>query len=261
MLTPVTSSYLAAVPGIRHAFFTREGGVSNGHYASLNGGLGSQDERPHVLENRARMAHYMGVPDERFLNVWQIHSADVAIVKGPWENGERPKADAMVTATPGLSISVATADCGPILFVDAGARVIGAAHAGWQGAFSGILEATVIAMESLGSQRTDITAVIGPMLSQRNYEVGPEFVARFMAQDAGHARFFIPSSRADHAMFDLPAYNAMRLKRVGIDNVYDLALCTYDDEQRFFSYRRTTHRKEADYGRLISSISIIEKYT
>ncbi|MGL4635866.1 MAG: peptidoglycan editing factor PgeF [Beijerinckiaceae bacterium] len=256
MLTPVTSSALSGILGIRHAFFTREGGVSAGLYASLNGGLGSQDERALVLENRRRMAAHMGVSDERFLNVWQIHSADVVAVDSPWTTDERPKADAMVTATPHLSIAVATADCGPVLFADANARVIGAAHAGWQGAFHGVLEATLDAMEAQGARRSAITAVIGPMLSQRNYEVGPEFVARFLAQDADNARFFVPSNRESHAMFDLPAYNTMRLTKAGVGQVQDLAMCTYADEQRFYSYRRATHRKEADYGRLLAAIAI-----
>jgi polyphenol oxidase len=256
MLAPVTCPALAALPVIRHGWFTREGGVSEGAlYGSLNGGLGSNDERERVLENRRRMAAHLGVTPDRFLSVWQVHSPDVVAVTGPWE-GERPKADALVTATPGLAISIATADCGPVLFADAEAKVIGAAHAGWQGAFKGVLEATIEAMEKLGADQRRITASIGPMLSQANYEVGPEFIQRFYAQEAANARFFMPSKKAGHAMFDLPAYNVMRLKRAGIGTVNDLAICTYADEQRFFSYRRTTHRKEADYGRLISAIVI-----
>jgi polyphenol oxidase len=256
MLHPVVCPSLSAFPAIRHAWFTREGGVSAGPlYGSLNGGLGSQDERPHVVENRARMATHLGVSPERMLSVWQVHSPDVVTVNAPW-TGERPKADALVTATPGLAISVATADCGPVLFADPAAGVIGAAHAGWQGAFKGVLEATIKAMEALGATRAGITATIGPMLSQKNYEVGPEFVQRFHAQKVSNARFFKPSSKPGHALFDLPAYNRMRLEAAGVGTVNDLALCTYDDEQRFYSYRRTTHRKEPDYGRLISAIVI-----
>jgi polyphenol oxidase len=256
MLKPVTCPKLSAFPAIRHAWFTREGGVSTGPlYGSLNGGLGSQDDRAHVIENRARMAAHLGVSAERMLSVWQVHSPDVVSVDAPW-TGERPKADALVTATPGLAISVATADCGPVLFADPAAGVIGAAHAGWQGAFKGVLEATIVAMEALGASRSSITATIGPMLSQKNYEVGPEFVQRFHAQKVSNARFFEPSPKPGHAMFDLPAYNRMRLKVAGIGTVNDLALCTYGDEQRFYSYRRTTHRKEPDYGRLISAIVI-----
>jgi polyphenol oxidase len=257
MLKPVTAPALENLSGIRHAFFTREGGVSTGLYASLNGGLGSQDGRASVLENRTRMAFHMGVSPECFLNVWQVHSADVVVVDGPWI-GDRPKADAIVTATPQLSISVATADCGPVLFADPAAGVVGAAHAGWQGAFTGVLEATVATMVAMGAKPGNITAVIGPMLSQRNYEVGPEFVTRFLAQDSRNSRFFAPSPREGHAMFDLPAYNRMRLNRTEVQ-VHDLALCTYADEQRFYSYRRATHRKEADYGRLISAIAITSK--
>ncbi len=256
MLTPVTCPKLSVFPGLRHAWFTREGGVSAGPlYGTLNGGLGSSDERAHVIENRRRMAAHLSVAPERFLSVWQVHSPDVVTVSAPWPD-ERPKADALVTATPGLAISVATADCGPVLFADPVAGVIGAAHAGWQGAFKGVLEATIAAMLAQGARRADITATIGPMLSQRNYEVGPEFVQRFHAANVSNARFFKPSPKPAHALFDLPAYNRMRLKAAGIGTINDLALCTYDDEQRFFSYRRTTHRKESDYGRLISAIVI-----
>ena len=257
MLNPVICAALSSLPGIRHAFFTREGGVSVGLYNSLNGGLGSGDERSAVLENRARMAAYMGVVQEHFLGVWQVHSPDVVAVHGPW-TGDRPKADALVSATPGLVLSVATADCGPVLFADGKAGVVGAAHAGWKGAFSGVLEATLEAMEKLGAKRQDITATIGPMLSQRNYEVGAEFIARFEAQDSAHARFFTPSAKAGHALFDLPAYNAMRLNNSGVGSVQDVALCTYANERRFFSYRRATHRREADYGRLIAAIGITQ---
>jgi len=256
MLSPVTCPELSAAPGIRHAWFTREGGVSEGPlYGTLNGGLGSLDDRSRVIENRGRMAAHMGVSPERFLSVWQVHSADVATVDAPW-TGERPKADALVTATPGLAITVATADCGPLLFADARAGVIGAAHAGWQGAFKGVIEATVATMERLGARADAITATIGPMLSQANYEVGPEFVARFEAEDPANARFFQPSTKPEHAMFDLPAYNRLRLGRAGVGNIRDVGLCTYADEQRFYSYRRATHRGEADYGRLIGAIAI-----
>jgi polyphenol oxidase len=256
MLSPVTCPALGALPGIRHAWFTREGGVSEGPlYGTLNGGLGSGDAREKVVENRRRMAAHMGVAPERFLSVWQVHSPDVVVVDGPWW-GERPKADALVTATPGLAVTVATADCGPVLFADAEAGVVGAAHAGWQGAFRGVLEATVEAMERLGARRERIVATIGPMLSQANYEVGPEFVGRFEAAEPGNARYFRPSARTDHAMFDLPAYNRMRLERADVGEVNDLGLCTYADEARFYSYRRTTHRGEADYGRLICAITL-----
>jgi YfiH family protein len=162
----------------------------------------------------------------------------------------------MATATPGLALGIATADCGPLVFADPRAHVIGAAHAGWKGAIGGVIEATLAAMEQLGAQRKDVTVVIGPMLGQGNYEVGPEFLARFLAEDAANRRFFTPSPTAGHAMFDLPAYNMMRLERAGVGQAVDLGLCTYADEERFYSYRRTTHRKEADYGRLISAICL-----
>ncbi len=254
MLSPITCPTLSALPGLRHAWFTREGGVSEGPiYGTLNGGLGSQDERARVVENRRRMAAHLAVADDHFLGVWQVHSPDCIVVDGSW-SGERPKADALATATPGLAITISTADCGPVLFADAKARVIGAAHAGWQGAFKGVLEATVEAMERLGARRERIIATIGPMLSQAHYEVGPEFVARFEAQDPANARFFTPSVKPGHAMCDLPAYNRMRLERAGVGAVNDLALCTYADEKRFYSYRRATHRGEPDYGRLICGI-------
>lgn len=252
-LAPVLSPIFARDDAINHAFFTREGGFSEGQYATLNGGLGSNDKRDSVVENRLRMAAHMGVTPGRFLGVWQVHSAVVSVVSGPWE-GERPKADALVTATPNLALSVATADCGSVLFADSQAGVIGAAHAGWQGAFHGVLEATVLAMETLGAKRQNISVAIGPMLSQKNYEVGPEFLARFLAQDAANARFFVPSAKPGHAMFDLPAYNKMRLVAAGVGSVDDVALCTYADETRFYSYRRATHKKESDYGRLISAL-------
>lgn len=256
MLTPVNAPALAALPGIRHAFFTREGGVSEGPvYGSLNGGTGSHDDRAKVLENRRRMAGHLGVAPQNLVSVWQVHSPDCLHVTGAWP-GERPKADAMATATPGIALGVATADCGPVLFADPGAGVVGAAHAGWKGAIGGVIEATLARMEELGASRGNITAVLGPMLSQANYEVGPEFVARFMAEDSGNAQFFVPSGRADHAMFDLPAYNMKRLDRAGIGNAVNLSLCTYADERRFYSYRRTTHRGEPDYGRLISAIAL-----
>jgi YfiH family protein len=256
MVSPVLSPTLSAFPGIRHAFFTREGGASEGPvYGSLNGGIGSADDRGKIMENRRRMAVHLGVGPENLVSVWQVHSPDCLHVTGPWP-GERPKADAMATVTPGIALGVATADCGPLLFADAGAGVIGAAHAGWKGAIGGVIEATLARMEALGATRKNISAVIGPMLSQANYEVGPEFIARFLAEDGGNARFFVKSLRPAHAMFDLPGYNRLRLERAGVGTVENLALCTYADEQRFYSYRRATHRKEPDYGRLISAICL-----
>jgi YfiH family protein len=243
---------LSALAGIRHAFFTRAGGVSGGVYATLNGGTGSHDEPANVAENRARMASSLGVAADRFLTAYQTHSPDVVIVDQPWAAQARPRADAIVTRTPGLAIAVSTADCGPVLLADAEARVIGAAHAGWRGAAAGVLEATIIAMERCGAERTRIVAALGPMIRQDNYEVGPEFVARFQAQGSG--RFFRPAARADHALFDLPGFIAARLAAAGIGRVEDVGLCTYADAERFFSYRRSTHRDEADYGRHLNAI-------
>ena len=183
-LSPVLSPDLAALPGIAHAFFTREGGVSAGIYASLNGGMGSADEAAAIVENRARMAATLGVVPSHLVSVWQVHSPDVAVVTGPWAS-ERPKADAMVSATKGLALGIATADCGPLLFADAGAGVVGAAHSGWKGAFTGVFEATLVAMEALGANRRNIIAVLGPMIGPSAYEVGPEFVARIVTENAG----------------------------------------------------------------------------
>jgi polyphenol oxidase len=242
------------LPGIRHAFFTREGGVSGGLYASLNGGQGSSDQPEAVVENRARMAAHLGVAEERLLSVYQIHSPDVAIVKAAWKREDRPKADAMVTNLPGFALGVSSADCGPLLFADPKARVIGAAHSGWKGAIGGVLEATVSAMEALGARRRYIRAALGMTISRAAYEVGPEFVARFIEEKAADARYFSPGAETGKSMFDLPAFIVDRLSALGLAQVEDLSLCTFADENRFFSYRRTTHRKEPDYGRHISAI-------
>lgn len=252
----ITSPRLAALPGVRHAFFTRRGGVSEGIYSTLNGGQGSSDHPESVTENRRRMAACLGVTSERMVSVWQVHSPDCVVVTGPWGTQGRPKADAMATATPGLALAIGTADCGPILFADAAAGVIGAAHAGWKGAFTGVLESTIAAMETLGASRAGITAALGPMISRRAYEVGPEFVARFREASAQNMAFFAPSAREGHAMFDLHGYSRTRLERAGIGVVDDLDLCTYSDDARFFSYRRATHRAEPDYGRLIAAITL-----
>ena len=206
---------LAALAGIRHGFFTRKGGVSQGIYASLNGGIGSRDAAENVAENRARMAAALAVPPHHLLTVYQTHSADVVTAEVPWSPDGRPHADAIVTRTRGLAIGVTTADCGPVLFADPQAGVIGAAHAGWRGAFHGVLEATIAAMELLGAERSRLVVALGPMIRQPNYEVGAEFVARFEAADAYNERFFQPSARAGHALFDLPGYIAARLRGCG----------------------------------------------
>ena len=249
------SPLLSAIPGLRHAFFTREGGVSGGVYDSLNGGLGSQDDAANVAENRRRMAERMGVTPERFLNVWQVHSPDVLVTTGPWQGEERPRADAIVTRTEGLAIGATAADCGPILFADPTARVIGAAHAGWKGALTGIVESTVDAMEKLGAERSGIVAAIGPLIRQHSYEVGGEFVERFIEADAENGRFFIPSLRDGHSMFDLAGFIRMRLENAGVVMIDDTGLDTYSDE-RFYSYRRSVHRGETDYGRHVHAIAL-----
>ena len=253
------SSLLSAVPRLRHAFFTREGGVSNGIYSALNGGLGSNDDPANVAENRRRMAEQVGVAPERFLSLHQIHSPDAIVAAdastGAWADGQRPKGDALVTRTAGLALGVSTADCGPVLFVDPNARVIGAAHAGWKGALTGVLESTIEEMEKLGGDRRGMIAAIGPLIRQESYEVGREFVERFITADAENVIFFIPSLREGHAMFDLAGYIRMRLERAGILMIDDLGLDTYVDE-RFFSYRRSVHRKEPDYGRHIHAIAL-----
>jgi YfiH family protein len=245
------------LPGIAHGFFTRLGGVSEGVYASLNGGVGSRDVPEAVAENRRRMAQTLGVGGDSLLVPYQIHSADVVVATRPWAPDERPRADGLVTNVPGLALGVTGADCGMVLFADAQARVIGACHSGWKGALTGILEATLAAMETLGATRSAITAVLGPMIAQTSYEVGPEFVPRFVDQDAANARFFRPSGRADHALFDLPAYIGARMNRAGIAAFHDLALDTYADAERFYSYRRSVHRAEPDYGRLVSAIALV----
>lgn len=249
---------LSKLPRIRHAFFTRDGGVSDGIYASLNGGVGSSDAPEKVAENRARMAAALGVTPENFITPYQIHSPDVVVADAPWTPETRPRADAVVTRKPGLAIGVSTADCGPLLFADPEAGVIGAAHAGWRGAFTGVIEATLGAMEKLGAARSRVAVALGPTISQPNYEVGPEFVERFLAADIDNARFFSASQRPGHAMFDLNAYIADRVERAGITNFTDLGLCTYAEPERFYSYRRTTQRGEPDYGRHINAIALSE---
>jgi polyphenol oxidase len=247
------SPLLSAVPGLRHAFFSREGGVSDGIYAGLNGGLGSSDDPANVAENRRRMAEQMGVTPSHFLGVHQIHSPDAVVATGPWEGASRPRADALVTRTEGLAIGVTAADCGPILFVDPIARVIGAAHAGWKGALTGVLESTIGAMEKLGAERAGIVAAIGPLIRQHSYEVGNEFVEKFVDADAENALFFVPAAREGHAMFDLAGFIRKRLENAGVLMIDDVGVDTYSDE-RFFSYRRSVHRHEPDYGRHVHAI-------
>jgi polyphenol oxidase len=242
--------------GVSHGFFTRGGGHSTGIFASLNCGLGSGDDPEIVAMNRAVVERALGVESKQLVSAFQVHSADVIVVDRPWAADARPKVDGLVTKVKGLALGVLTADCGPVLFADAQAGVIGACHAGWKGALTGVTDSTVAAMEKLGASRERIVAVLGPTISKTAYEVGPEFPAPFLTQDAGHSQFFTPSTKAGHLMFDLPRYILMRLKNAGLKQTHDLALCTYADESRFYSYRRATHRGEKDYGRLISAIAL-----
>jgi len=253
----VEAASLAALGGIRHAFFTRAGGVSDGIYASLNGGIGSRDDAANVAENRARMAAALAVAPERLMTAYQTHSAAVVTADIPWGGKARPHADAIVTRTRGLAIAVTTADCGPVLFADAQAGVVGAAHAGWRGALGGVLEATVAALERCGAERSRIVVALGPMIRRPSYEVGPEFVARFAVADAANARFFTPAGRAGHALFDLAGYIAARLSACGISRIEDVGRCTYAQPRDFFSYRASTHRGEADYGRHVNAIALV----
>lgn len=239
---------------VRHGFFTREGGASSGIYASLNCGFGSTDQTEMVAINRGRVAMALEVEPDMLAGVHQTHSATALVVDAP-HDGPAPKADALVTRTPGLALSVLTADCQPVLFADAENGVIGAAHAGWKGALDGILEATLDAMESLGANRATTRAAIGPAISQRAYEVGPEFLERFTDEDPANARFFA-NGEDDRYLFDLIGYGIQRLRDAGIGEAGWIGHCTYSDEGRFYSYRRSVHRREADYGRLISAIRL-----
>ena len=253
-ISPIKSDALN-LGGIRHGFFTRQGGVSDGIYKGLNVGLGSEDRREHVLENRSRVAQASGVLLENLLTVFQVHSSDVKTVAQIWSDNERPKVDAMVTNQPDIAIGILTADCGPVLFADTDAGVIGGAHAGWKGATSGVLENTIVAMEELGAKRSNIKAALGPTISANHYEVGPEFVARLLDMKLDNEKYLVSSERSNHAMFDLPAYIVDRLDTAGVEAQWT-GHCTYADEKSFFSYRRKTHRREADYGRQISVISL-----
>jgi len=250
----LSASGLASLDGVRHGFFTRQGGVSSGVYASLNCGPGSRDDAANVTENRARVAEILGAEPGGLITVFQEHSAVAVIADKPWKAGKIPEADAIVTAKPGLAIGVLTADCAPVLFCDGAARVIGAAHAGWRGALSGIVEATVEAMRKLGARPERITAVIGPTISLKAYEVGSDFVERFLADEPESSAFFITDEGSGEPHFDLPAYVGERLARAGVGSIADLGFCTYCEETRLFSYRRSQHHGEEDYGRQISAI-------
>ncbi len=250
----ITASSLSALTGIRHAFFTRDGGVSSGIYQSLNAGIASKDDAAHVVENRARMARALGVDPGNLVTAYQIHSPDVVVAERPWDAAARPKADAVVTRMPGLAIGVSTADCGPVLFADEQARIVGAAHAGWRGAFSGVVESTLDAMEQLGARRANIVTALGPMIRQPNYEVGAEFFATFVGATKDNERYFRSGARPDRYLFDLAGYITARLRSAGVGAIEDCGLCTYAEPDRFYSYRRSQHRSEGDYGRHVNAI-------
>lgn len=262
MLQPIRSPLLDKPAGqggtrIAHGFFTRRGGVSDGIYAGLNVGSGSNDVPEKVVENRRRVAESLGVAPDRLVTVHQVHSPDVIHVTAPLPD-PRPKADAMVTNVPGIAIGALSADCGPVLFADHEAGVIGSAHAGWRGAFGGVLENTVEAMIGLGARRENIVAVLGPAIGPENYEVGPEFHAEFIGRNPAYTAYFRPSDKPDHKLFDLWTFITDRLAGAGVQ-AEALRQCTYADEDQFYSYRRTTHRREPDYGRQIAAIAIIKE--
>lgn len=251
MIEAITSESLA---GVAHAFFTRRCGVSEGVYELLNGGTGSNDDQDRVIENRRRMAAHFGLGGDQLLVPYQVHSAEALIVTKAFV--ARPRCDGLVSATRGLGLGITGADCGMVLLADVDAQVIAAAHAGWKGALDGILEATLAQMEKLGARRKAIAAVLGPTIGPKSYEVGEEFFARFLSAERSYARFFLPSARERHFMFDLPSFIGARLGAAGIGQFQDLGIDTYADETRCFSYRRSVHRREADYGRLIAAIAL-----
>jgi len=252
--TPIISDKLKSSI-MRHGFFTREGGVSEGVYEGLNVGLGSDDVRENVLENRGRVAGHLGANTLGLVTPYQVHSPDVVLVDEDWDNDARPQVDGLVCATPDIAIGILTADCGPVLFQDAENGVVGACHAGWKGATGGVLENTISSMETIGAEREHIKAVLGPTISVKNYEVGPEFVERLLDMDGENQNWLKPSSNQNHAMFDLPGYIVQRLSKEEVDASWT-GHCTYDDEALFFSYRRKTHRSETDYGRQVAAIKI-----
>jgi YfiH family protein len=252
----ITLKPLAGLKGIRHGFFTRQGGVSDGIFASLNCGLGSGDDRGKVSENRSRAARAFDLPADRLVTVYQIHSPDVITVTDTWTAENSPRADALATKTPGIMLGVLAADCAPVLLADAEAKVVGAAHAGWRGAHGGVVDSVVAAMERLGARRQNIVAAVGPCIAQPSYEVSDDFQMPFLQQDPGNARFFAPGKRPGKKQFDLPGYLAQRIGRLGLKEVAVSGRDTQAEEGDFFSYRRTTLRGEGDYGRLLSAIAL-----
>ncbi|WP_019646329.1 peptidoglycan editing factor PgeF [Novispirillum itersonii] len=252
----ITVSALNALATVRHGFFTRNGGVSEGIYASRNCGFGSADDPAHVRTNRARCMLELEVPPENLVTVNQKHTTDVVVVDGPFDPDAIPVADAIITTRPRLAVGVLTADCAPVLLADGTAGVVAAVHAGWKGALNGVIDNTIARMEDLGAKPRRIVAGIGPCIAQRSYEVGPEFPAPFLAEEENNVRFFAPSRRDGYFMFDLPGYVARRLARLNIGEVMPTPCDTCREESRFFSYRRTVLRGETDYGRMLSAITL-----
>jgi YfiH family protein len=252
----IEAAGLGRIAGVRHGFFTREGGHSQGLYASLNCGLGSGDDLAAVRRNRRSVAAALGAEPGKLLSVFQFHSHTVIQATEPWAEDARPRGDAIVTRHPGIAVAILTADCAPVLMADTTVGIVAAAHAGWKGALARVLESTIDEMERLGGHRRHIVAAIGPSIGQAAYEVGQEFYDRFLTSEPGNARFFVDSDRPLHYRFDLPAYAAFRLEALGLQQVEVIEACTYTEEQRFFSYRRATHRGETDYGRQISVVML-----
>ncbi|MEE9375806.1 MAG: peptidoglycan editing factor PgeF [Rhizobiaceae bacterium] len=251
-LSPVLAPQISTIEGVNHGFFTRKGGVSKGLYSGLNARLGSNDNPVHITKNRALISNHLGVLPDQLATPYQIHSSNIVFAQSPWP-AERPQADGIVTNRPNIAIGILTADCGPVLFVDEKAGVIGAAHAGWKGALNGVLENTIIEMEKLGGSRKNIIAVLGPSISQTNYEVGPDFPAPFLQHSAENKRHFTQSNNAGHFRFDLSGYIVSRLKNAGV-NATSLNRCTYAEDENFYSYRRATHQGESQYGCQLSAI-------
>lgn len=252
----LTSPLLGAVPGVRHAFFTRQGGVSEGIYASLNTGPGSGDDAGHVAENRQRAMASFGLAPGALVTGYQVHSADVAFVEGPWPSGPAPRVDAIVTRTTGLVCGALAADCAPVLIADAAAGLVAAVHAGWRGALAGVVASAVRVMAEHGGEPERMTAAIGPCIGPASYEVGLEFLEAFVEDDPANARFFAPGARPEKRLFDLPAYMLARLAASGVARAEWIGCDTFADEARFFSNRRAVHRRETDYGRLLSAIAL-----
>ena len=244
-------------PGLVHGFFTRRGGVSGGHFESLNCGFGSGDAADSVARNRVIAMQQLGVPPDRLVTCYQVHSATVVTVKEPWPGDAAPRADGLVTAVPGIALGILTADCAPVLLEDSGAGVIGAAHGGWRGVLGGVLEATIERMEALGAKRACIRTGIGPCIAQCSYEVGPEFPDPFVSEDPAGAAYFLPAARIDHFLFDLPGYAQYRLARAGVKSIERVDHDTVSDDVHFFSYRRAYLRGEQVYGRALSAIALL----